>query len=315
MSGCNLPRLPQQPTGIPRLGYLGIGMAMPNSLLLEAFRDGLRDLGYVEGQNLLIEYRFLDGRLEQAPGLAAELASLDVALIVTAGVEATIAAKNATATTPIVGAVLGPDPVEAGVVASLARPGGNVTGLSAVSSETVAKLLQLLKEEFPGIRRVAVLRNPNNAAKLSEYKVAQSAAPLLGLELVSVEVRGDADFDGAFEAIVGSGADSLLVFQEPLTASNSARIAAFAARQRLPAIYQIRLFTDAGGLMSYGVDSVEQYRHAATYVDKILKGAKPADLPIEQPTKYDFVINLKTAQALGLTIPPSVLLQATEVIQ
>jgi putative ABC transport system substrate-binding protein len=314
-AGCDR-RLPWRsaPARVPRIGYLGVGTIGPNALLLAAFQQGLRDLGYVEGQSILIEYRFVDGRLDQAPALAAELVALDVDLIVSAGFEASVAARNATATVPIVGAMLGPDPVGSRLVASLARPGGNVTGVGSLGIGWSSKLLQLLKEAFPGVESAAVLWNATNPTKTIEIRELQDTAPSLGLQLRPVEVRGDGDFEAAFGAIAAARVDTLVVLQEPLTAANSARIVAFALERRLPAIYQVRLFTDAGGLMSYGINSVERYHRAATYVDKVLKGTKPADLPVEQATTVDFVINLKTARALGVTIPPSVLARATEVI-
>jgi putative tryptophan/tyrosine transport system substrate-binding protein len=316
LSGCTLPPAPWQPTPrTPRIGYLGIGTAMPNSLLLDAFRQGLRDLGYVEGETIEIEYRFVDGRLEQAPALAHELVELKVDLIVTAGIDATLAAKDATPTIPIIAAILGSDPVAEGLVASLARPGGNVTGLTASPPGISTKQLQILKEVVPSIHRVAVLWNATNPVKIRQVQGLHDSASTLGLTLLSVEIRRQADFDAAFQAVQLSRPDALFVAQEPLMAANNARVAAFAIEQRLPAIYETRLYTDAGGLMNYGVQSVERYYRAATYVDKILKGAKPADLPIEQPTVFDFVINLKAAQAIGLTIPPAVLQQATEILQ
>ena len=316
LSGCALPPAPwQTKPKVPRIGYLGIGVAMPNSLLLDAFRQGLRDLGYVEGENVEIEYRFLDGKLEQAPAFAAELVELKVDIIVTAGIEATIAASKATTSIPIVGAILGADPVADGLVASLARPGGNLTGLVATPGSASGKQLQILKEVVPTATRVAVLWNANNPVKVREITNGHDVAATLGLTLLSAEVRREADFVGAFQAIVASQPDALWVLQEPVMAAQSARIAAFAIERRLPAMYETRLYVDVGGLMSYGVQSVERYYRAATYVDKILKGAKPADLPVEQPTAFDLVINLKTARAVGLTIPPSVLQQATEILQ
>jgi putative ABC transport system substrate-binding protein len=225
-----------------------------------------------------------------------------------------LAAKQATTTIPIVMA-LGGDLVELGIVASLARPGGNVTGLSTVASNTIGKRLQLLKEAFQNISRVAIVWNPNSPAKPPEFREAQRMAPSLLLDLQSVEVRTADDFEEVFRLVSSSGADALVVLADGVTISQSARIADFALKRRLPAMYELREFTDAGGLMSYGVNRADLWRRAASYVDKILKGTKPADLPIEQPTKFDFVINLKTAQALGLTIPESVLQQATEIIQ
>ena len=316
LSGCALPPAPWQTKArIPRIGYLGIGTAMPNSLFLDAFRHGLRDLGYVEGETIQIEYRFVDGRLVQAPALAAELVALNPDIIVTAGFEATAAAKDATTTIPIVGAILGPDPVSSGLVASLARPGGNLTGLVAVPPGMTGKHLQILKEVLPGLDRLAVLWNASSPAKVIQFKDVQSVAPTFELQVLPVEVRRDADFDGAYQAIVASRPGALFVLQDPLMASHAADITAFAVGQRLPTMFEIRVYTDAGGLMSYGVRSVERYYRAATYVDKILKGAKPADLPVEQPTAFDFIVNLKTARAIGVTIPQSVLQQATETLQ
>ena len=315
-AGCGLPQSPWKQTArVPRIGYLGIGRAMPTSLLLDAFRRGLSDLGYVEGETIEIEYRFVDGRMEHAPALAAELVALKVDIIVTAGAEASIAAKGATSTIPIIGAILSPDPVATGLVASLARPGGNVTGLSAVPPTLSAKQLQILKEVLPDVDRVALLWNVGNPAKIAQAKDVQDVAPTLGLHMVTAEVRRDADFEAAYQAIRTARPGALLVLQDPLMAAHSAEIAAFAIEHRLPAMYEVRLDADAGGLMSYGIQSTERYYRAATYVDKILKGAKPADLPVEQPTHFDFVINLKAARSIGLPIPPAVLQQATEIIQ
>jgi len=315
LSGCAFPpSLWRQRPRIPRLGYLGIGTAMPNSLLLDAFRQGLRDLGYVEGETIAIEYRFLDDGLEQAPTFAAELVALNPDIIVTAGIDATLAVRNATSTIPIVGAILGSDLVADGLVVSLARPGGNLTGLIASPPTVGTKQLQILKEVVPTMSRVTALWNAANPVKIRQVEELRVAASILGLTLLSAEVRRPVDFDTAFQTVQASPPDALWVGQEPLMAANSARVAAFAIEQRLPAMYETRLYTDAGGLMNYGVQSVERYYRAATYVDRILKGAKPADLPIEQPTAFDFVINLKAARAIGLTIPPAVLQQATEII-
>ena len=317
LSGCTLPRARwQQVPSIPRLGYLGPGTTGPYPALLNGFRQGLRNLGYVEGESIHIEYRFTDEGIDRAPAFAADLVGRNVDLIVTTGAEATGIARDATTTIPIVGAILGGDPIGDGLVASLARPGGNVTGMSAMTSGNgiYAKRLQLLREVVPTMTRVAVLLTPimNKVPALQEV---QSVAPSFGVQVVAVEVRRVSDLDAAFQAVVESTADALMPFQDPLTAVHSARITAFAQERRLPAIYEVRLWTDAGGLMHYGINSVELFYRAATYVDRILKGAKPADLPVEQPTKFDFVINLGTARALGLSIPPSVLQQATEIIQ
>jgi len=316
LAGCGVLSPPVPPKKIPRIGYLGPGLSGPYPSLLDEFRAGLRDLGYVDGESIAIEYRFTDEGLERAPGFAADLVGLGVDAIVTTGAEASAIAKGATATIPIVGAILGPDPVATGLVMSLARPGGNVTGLSAGSGPGQdAKRLQLLKEAVPRLSRVAILWNPNNPEKVTESSEIQQFAPSLGLHTLSLELRRQEDIEGAFQTAASSGADALMVLQDPLTAIHSARIVAVAAERRLPTMYGVRLWTEAGGLMHYGINSVALFRRAATYVDKILKGAKPADLPVEQPTTYDFVVNLKAAQAIGLTIPQSVLAQATEILQ
>jgi putative ABC transport system substrate-binding protein len=307
-------RLPWQPSParVPRIGYLGVGATPPNAPLVEAFRQGLRDLGYVEGQSIVLEYRFVDGRMEQAPALAAELVALAPDVIVTASADPTVAARGVTTTIPIVG-FLGLDPIGNGLVASLARPGGNVSGVTVLGRGWSSKLLQLLAETFPGVETVAVLwqTHPLKAAEVAEM---EEVAPSLRLRLRPVGVRDDGDFEAAFATIAAARVDALAVLQTPLVLVNSARVVAFALDQRLPSIYQIRLFADAGGLMSYGVKSVELYYRVATYVDRVLKGAKPADLPVELPTALDFVVNLRTARTIGVTIPHSTLVQATEVI-
>jgi putative ABC transport system substrate-binding protein len=316
LAGCGRMANLGQPVQVPRIGYLGAGLSGPYPALLGGLRQGLRDLGYLEGENILVEYRFTDGGLEKAPAFVAELIGLKVDLLVTTGAEATAVAKKATTTVPIVATILGGDPVGEGLVVSLARPGGNVTGLTAGSGGgLVAKRLQILKEVVPGASRVAILWNANNPTKTADVKEAADAAPSLGMQMISIEVRRADDLDGAFQAIAAARVDALMVFQDPLAAIHSTRIVAFAAEHRLPAIYEVRLWTEVGGLMNYGINSVEQFHRAATYVDKILKGASPADLPIEQPTKLEFVVNTKAARALGLTFPPSVLIQATEVVQ
>ena len=316
LSGCGLSPAPwQQTSRIPRIGYLGPGTTGPYPALLNSFRQGLRDLGYVEGQNMVVEYRFTDEGIDRAPDFAADLVGRNVDLIVTTGAEATAIARDATTTIPIVGAILGGDPIGDGLVASLARPGGNVTGMSAMTSGSgiFAKRLQLLREVVPTMTRVAVLLTPV-MNKLPALQEVQSVAPSFGVQVVAVEVRSASDLDAAFQAVVESAANAFMPFQSPLTAIHSARIIEFAQERRLPAIYEVRLWTDAGGLMHYGVNSVKLFYRAATYVDRILKGAMPADLPVEQPTEFDFMINLKAARAIGLTIPPSVLQQATETI-
>jgi ABC-type uncharacterized transport system substrate-binding protein len=313
LAGCGLlPGREQPPAKPPTIGVLSF-RSVPGPLE-EAFREGLRERGYVEGQNVAIEWRFADGRDDRFPELAAELVRLGADVIVSMSSTATRAAQQATATIPIVMAH-GGDPVGAGLVASFARPGANVTGVSSIAQQLAGKRLELVKEAFPSASRMAVLWNPTNPAKPPEWGETQRAAATLGVQLVSAEVRSADDFDAAFQAVAASRADSLLVFQESLTIAHRPRIAAFALQQRLPSMSEDPAFPVAGGLMAYGSNDVDLRRLAATYVDKILKGAKPADLPIEQPTRFVFAINLKTAQALGLTVPQSLLVQATELIQ
>jgi putative ABC transport system substrate-binding protein len=305
-----------EPAQVRRIGCLLHYSSNDSSRLLEqeALRQGLRDLGYVEGQNLIIESRWTEGRADLLPGLAAELAQLPVEVILTHGDAALSAVKQATTSIPIVVAVIG-DLVESGHVASLAHPGGNITGLTDMSPTLSSKRLELLKDLVPGIARVGVLWNPTNRVKVLDFTQTQAAAEALGLALQSLEVREPSDFDGAFEVAVRERIDTLTTLVEPLTLARRGLIADFAARSRIPAIYPLRDFVTAGGLMSYGVNFAANWRRTAIYVDKLLRGAKPADLPVEQPREFDFVINLRTAQALGLTIPPHVLLQATELIQ
>ena len=304
----------QQPGKVHRIGILPSGPISARWHLWEAFRQGLRDLGYVEGQNMLLVVRSPEERPERLPELAVELVRLKIDIIVTGGTPATLAAKQATATIPIVMPVSG-DPVESGLVASLARPGGNVTGFSVIAPELAGKRLQLLKEVVPGASRVAVLSNPTTPFAALVVKETQAAARALGVQLQSLEVRTPDDIDRAFEATIRGRASGVIVPEDPLILSHRARIAALAAKSRLPAIYGFRESVDAGGLMSYAANFSDLYRRSATLVDKILKGAKPADLPVEQPTRFELVINLKTAKALGLTIPQSVLIRADQVIE
>ena len=289
-------------------------MTSPRS---EAIRLTLRELGYIEGQNIAFEYRFAKGKLDRLPELAAELVRLKVDIIVIAGGDTTIrAAKDATKTIPIVMVGSGADPVEAGFVESLARPGGNVTGITNLSRELGGKRLELLKEAAPKIVRVAVLYDPANPPGLREVKeVLPAAARALGLTVRSWEVRNADDFEKVFAALNKQRPDGLYVTGGPLMIANQKRIADFALKSRLPAMYQSREAVDAGGLMYYGADIADSYRRVAYFVDRILKGAKPADLPVEQPTKFEFVINLKTAKQIGLTIPPEVLARATKLIK
>jgi len=304
----------QQTGKVARIGFLSPASSTSTPHILEAFRQGLRDLGYVEGQNIVIEYRWAEGKAERLRDLAAELVSLKVDVIVASGTPGPLAAKNATKTIPIVMASAG-DPVATGLVAGLARPGGNVTGLSTLTPELGAKRLQLVKEVLPGVSRVAVLWNAANPYTVLLVKETEAAARTLGVQVQSLEVRGPDDFETVLPAAISGGAGALVVVDDPLTVSYRVRIANFAARNRLPAMYGFREFAESGGLMAFGANLADLCRRAPIYVDKILKGAKPADLPVEQPTKFHLVINLNTAKALGLTIPPALLLRADEVIE
>jgi len=304
----------QHPKKIPRMGWLSTGSPSVALPYKEAFRQGLRDLGYVEGQNITIEYRYAEGLYERLPNLAAELVQLKVDVIVATGTPGTQAAKNATKAIPIV-MVNVADPVETGLVASLAHPGGNVTGLSNLSSDLGGKQLALLKETFPMVSRVAVLgdsANAGNALWLGEMKLA---AVGLRITLQSLEVRRPDDFEPAFSAIKRERAGAFSVLRNSLSNIYRPRILDFAAKSRLPAMYPTGDYVDAGGLMSYGANPDDLYRRAAVYVDKILKGAKPADLPVEQPMKFELIINLKAAKQIGLSIPPNVLARADKVIK
>jgi ABC-type uncharacterized transport system substrate-binding protein len=303
----------QQPKKIPRIGYLSPGI-LSDSYSREVFQQGLRGLGHVEGKNILIEYRYAEGKLERLPELAEELVRLKVDVFVTIGTPPSQAAKTATTTIPIVMALIS-DPVGAGLVASLAPPGGNVTGLSTVSRDLSGKRLELLKETLPKVSRVAVLYDPNDPAKIVEFKETEVAARPLGVQLQSLEVRNLDEFEAAFKAATKAKAGSALVLPTALLNTHRKRIAELAAINRLPTMWASSQLMDAGGLMSYGPDYGDLYRRAATYVDKILKGAKPADLPVEQPRQFEPVINLKTAKQIGLTIPPSVLARAGKVIR
>jgi putative ABC transport system substrate-binding protein len=308
----------QQPAGkVYRLGYLSVGSGTSTYLRpVEAFRQGLRELGWVEGQNIVIEYRWAEGRVDRLPGLAEELVRLKVDVIAASPTPAALAARNATRTIPIVGMSL-TEPVAVGLVASLARPGGNVTGVTyGVDTDIFGKQLGLLKEAIPKVRRVAVLWNPGNSpAQPLIMSSVKAAAQSLGLQLQLLEAREPGEFDGAFAAMAKERAGALLLPGDPMHFLHRARLADLALKGRLPSMSTQWQWVEAGGLMSYGPSLPDLYRRAATYVDKILKGAKPADLPIEQPTKFEMVINLKTAKALGLTIPTSLLQRADEVIR
>jgi ABC-type uncharacterized transport system substrate-binding protein len=302
----------QQAGRVYRVGYLSTGALPP-----EAFLQGLRDLGYVEGRNVVIDYRSAEGKPERLPALAAELVALKVDVIVAPNAPAALAAKQATRTLPIVFIGVG-EPVTSGIVTSLARPGGNVTGLSIVSPELVGKWLELLKQAVPGVSRVAALWQPGAMDERTEkdmFKGAEVAARALGVRLHFVEARGPEDFDRAFSDMTRARAGALTVRPAPMFVSERRRLVDLAAKNRLPTVYPWREFVEAGGLMAYGPNLADLFRRGATYVDKILKGTKPGDLPVEQPPKFDLVINLKTAKALGLQIPQSLLQRADQVIE
>jgi putative ABC transport system substrate-binding protein len=297
---------------VPRIGVLG--ERSPADPFLEAFRQGLRDLGYAEGVNIAIEYRYLHGALDRVSDLAGELIRLKCDVLLVGGTVAARAAKAQTTTVPIVFTLAG-DPAGSGLVSSLAHPGGNATGLSNVTSELSGKQLELLKAMVPRLARVVILYNPSNPAARSALNGAREAAPKLALDLQAWEVRRRTDLVSAFSAPGFRRAEAVLALSDPVIGNELAQMSDLAVKHRLPAIYVRREFPVAGGLLAYGPSFSHNYRRAATYVDRILKGAKPADLPVEQPTRFELVINLKTAKALGLTIPQSVLLQADEVIQ
>jgi putative ABC transport system substrate-binding protein len=304
----------QQAANVARIGMLADATS-PH--LREAFLQGLRDLGYVEGRNLVIEYRDAAGKPERLPTLAAELVALKVDVIVAGNTRQTLAAKQATRTIPIVFS-FALDPVTDGLVSSLARPGGNVTGLSFLAPELVGKRLELLTQAVPRVSRIAVLWQPHAQAERTEKDLrtaAEVAARALGVRLQFVEARGPADFDRAFSDMTRARADALTVLGSAMLFDQRRRLVDLAAKSRLPTVYGLREYVDGGGLMAYGANGADLFRRAATYVDKILKGAKPGDLPVEQPTKFELVINLKTAKALGLTIPQTVLLQANQLIE
>ena len=309
----SLPAGAQQPVKVPRIGVLTRASPGP-SANLEAFRQGLRELGYVEGKNIVVEYRYAEGKSDRLPELVSELLHLKVNVIVVSGTGPTSAAKRATSTIPIVMAQSS-DPVGSGVIASLARPGGNVTGLTTIAAELSGKRLELLKEASPSVSRVAVLWDPDSPGPVVAFKETQVVAQTLGVQLQSLEARSPNDFEGAFKAATRERAGALTVLASLLTLTYRKPIVNLAAKNRLPATYPDSQFVEAGGIMSYGTDVADLWRRAATYVDKILKGAKPGDLPVEQPTKFELVINLKTAKQIGLTIPPNVLARADKVIK
>jgi len=306
----------QGPKKIPRIGFVAAsGDPKTPAASLEAFRQGLRDLGYIEGKNIVVEHRSAEGKPDRFPRLVAELVQLKVDVLISGNLPSIRAAKQATKTIPIV-MVTTADPVANGLIDTLARPGGNITGLSTLSTDLSGKRLELLKEVVPGILRVGVLWDvdaPSPAIAFKEYK---TAAPALKIQLQSIEIRGpNPDLEGAFQGAVKGRASALIATLSSLLFPYTKRIGELAIKNRLPLMHESSQYVEAGGLMSYATNTADQYRRAATYVDKILKGAKPSDLPVEQPTKFEFVINLKTAQALNLTIPQSVLYRADKVIK
>jgi putative ABC transport system substrate-binding protein len=303
----------QQSTKLPTIGFLDPNAHATQAKLIAAFVLRLRKLGWNEGQNFAIEYRWTEGRVERSAELANELVRLKVDIIVASGTAVAVAAKKATSVIPIVFPIAG-DPVENGLVASLSRPGGNVTGLSLLKTDLAAKRLELLRESVSGVRRLAILTNAGYPAAVTETQEVKAAAKSLGLEAATFEIRQTEDIAKAFEALNGR-AEALYVCGDPLMFSNAVRVTTLALGARLPSIYDNGGFVEAGGLMSYGPSFADMFRRSAEYVDKILRGAKPADLPVEQPTKFDLVVNLTTAKVIGLTIPPTMLARANEVIE
>jgi putative ABC transport system substrate-binding protein len=316
------PAAPAPPTGkVPRIGLLSPaartdagGKPSDLAVLFAALQDGLRELGYVDGQNIKFESRWADGNYDRLPDLAGELVRLKVDVIVTYGTPASQAAKRATGTIPIVMAGI-IDPVASGLVTSLARPGGNITGESMMSPDLVEKQLEILKEIVPKVSRVALLHNPANPGNEPQVRRAQGAARALGIRLQILGAKGPSEIDSDFAAMTSEQAGAVIVLVDAMLQNNRARITDLAARHRLPAVYGLSEYAEAGGLLAYGPHRLDLFRRAATYVDRILKGAKPGDLPVEQPTRFELVINRKAAKALGLTIPPAMLLRADQVIE
>jgi len=304
----------QQPASVARIGFLGNSTATLEASLVGPFREGLRDLGYVEGRNVLIEYRWAEGKYERFPALVAELIAMKVAVIVTAGTPATLAVKKTTTSVPLVMVAVG-DPVGTGIVASLGRPGGNITGLTSIAHDLDAKRLELFREMIPGVSHIAVIWNSASPLQVIQERATRAAAQILGMKLLSLGVWNEEGLEKVFVEITRQRPDALLVLADRLFLHHRARIMGFAAQHRLPGVYAYRELVDAGGLMSFGPSYADMHRRAAYFVDRILKGTKPADLPVEQPATFELVINMKTAKALGLTIPQSILARATEVIQ
>jgi putative ABC transport system substrate-binding protein len=305
----------QQPKKVPRIGILSAASTSFYSARVESFRQRLRELGYVEGKNIVIDYRYAEGKLERLPDLAAELVRLKVDVIVSAPTQAALAAKKASATIPIVFTDIAVDPAGIGLVSSLARPGGNITGLNVIAADLDGKRLELLKESFPKVARVALLWQSGGRRGNLTLTEMEAAAKALGLKLLSLEVRSLDDFEGAFARAEREGAQALITTPNPLINTQQRRVLDFAAKNRLPAMYQTNEWVEAGGLMSYAPNFTDLWRRAADLADKILKGAKPADLPVEQPTKFEFLVNLKTAKQIAVTIPPNVLARADRVIR
>ena len=304
----------QQPTKVPRIGYLAANSFLANAARIAGFQQGLRELGYVEGKNILIEWRFAGGNPDRLPALAAELVSLKVDVLVSYGPIPTRAAKEATATIPIVMSQDG-DPIASGFVASLAQPGANITGLSSLAPEISGKQLEILKEIVPKLSRVAVLGHSNEPGNAPSLKELELAAGAFKVQVHYRNVLSLKDIETSFQSASQQRAGAVLVLAGPVMAPHRTEVVNLAAKNRLPAIYYRSDYVEAGGLMSYGVNFIDLHRRAATYVDKILKGAKPADLPVEQPTKFEFVVNLKAAKQIGLTMPPNVLARADRVIR
>ena len=305
----------QPPQKVLRIGYLGGHGRTPDGAPPGPLREGLRDLGYVEGQTVAYEARFAEGKLERLPGLAAELVRIPVDVLVVNGGPATAAARQATSTIPIVMAVAGGDAVAAGLIASLARPGGNVTGLTDESVQLSAKRMQLLKEAVPQAARIAILWNTNDPGMTLRYREIEKAAQLLHVEVQALGVRGPEDFAGAFSTMTRRRPDAMFLVADGLTTTNRKLLIEFVATHHIPAMYELGFIVREGGLMAYGPGQEDSYRLAARYIDRIAKGAKPADLPAEQPTQYYLAVNLKTAAMLGLTFPPSLVLRTDEVIR
>ena len=311
----NFPAEAQQSKKVSRIGFLGAASASSQASRLDAFRQALRELGYTEGKNIAVEYRFADGDFERLPDLASELVRLNVDTIIPQSTPAALAVKQATATIPIVFVAVG-DAVSMGLVGSLARPGGNITGISSMTGpELYGKHMEILKETVPKLTRVAVLSTPTTSISPFALREIETVARALKMSLQPLEARSPDEYNTAFAAAIKGRADAILIVSNPMFLNDRTRLADLATKSRLPAIYGVLEHAEAGGLMAYAADRVDMFRRAADYVDKILKGTKPADLPVEQPTKFEFVINLKAAKQIGLTIPPNVLARADKVIK